>query len=95
MSEDKPTVTTGEDPCPTCGAVWHRFMPSIDLSMSPEACAVRACAGLDLPADVPEGAVTRLVEAARAMVGFQHTDQISELSGKLWAALRDLTGESK
>ena len=68
---------------------------SVAIERLNERLAVRACAGQDLPADVPEGAVTRLVEAARAMVGFQHTDQISELSGKLWAALRDLTGESK
>ena len=90
MNEDKPTVTTGEDPCPTCGAVWHRFMPSIDLSMSPEACAVRACVGLDLPADVKEGAVKRLAVAAQVLLLSDTPYEITRSRHELGAALRDL-----
>lgn len=54
------------------------------------AAKLRACAGLDLPADVPEGAVLRLVEAAEEFLFRYGCDPTSE---KLRAALRELGRE--
>lgn len=56
--------------------------------------ADRACAGLDLPADVPEGAVKRLVEAAKRVETVTHGSMIEKgfptAFKNLRAALREL-----
>jgi hypothetical protein len=49
--------------------------------------AARACAGLDLPADVAEGAVKKLVEAANSFlaIGFETGNEGDDLRAALAA----------
>ena len=79
--------------------------PRVSDTMTPEAAeqirvradqmhrAHAACAGLDLPADVKEGAVKRLVGEVQSFLAIGH--ELSNEGDDLRAALRELTGESK
>lgn len=65
-------------------------MPELHKSANRARKADRACAGLTLPADVKEGAVKRLVEAARILVQSETEFEVDKGLEAARAALREL-----